>query len=223
MKEGRRYGIIGIAVCLMAAGVWVVGEITGQATSAGVTVAASEAVTTAPLSHQEGQFIPLGQPLRTAPSPHSSRDFDRYYELRAYDGAPPAIPHPVATEQAANDGCSSCHQYGGWAPEFAAEAPRTPHPELSACRQCHVPQRTQELFRSTTWQRRSPPEIHLAALPTSPPPIPHELQMRENCLGCHGASAVPELRTTHPERPGCLQCHVPQAPAGTWSRGGGAP
>ena len=43
----------------------------------------------------------------------------------------------------------------------------------------------------------------------SPPPIPHALQMRENCLACHaGPGAVLEIRSTHPERWNCRQCHA---------------
>jgi cytochrome c-type protein NapB len=50
-------------------------------------------------------------------------------------------------------------------------------------------------------------------MPGSPPPIPHALQMRENCRACHaGPGAVAELRTTHPERVTCRQCHALGAP-----------
>jgi hypothetical protein len=42
-----------------------------------------------------------------------------------------------------------------------------------------------------------------------PPSIPHDLQLRGNCLACHmGPAAVAEIRTTHPERSDCRQCHV---------------
>jgi hypothetical protein len=34
--------------------------------------------------------------------------------------------------------------------------------------------------------------------------------MRENCAACHtGPAAREEIRTTHPERIRCRQCHVP--------------
>jgi hypothetical protein len=50
-------------------------------------------------------------------------------------------------------------------------------------------------------------------MPGSPPPIPHALQMRENCRACHaGPGAVSGLRTTHPERVTCRQCHGLAAP-----------
>ena len=48
--------------------------------------------------------------------------------------------------------------------------------------------------------------------PASPPTIPHTLQLRENCLACHGGAASRvEIRTSHPERPRCRQCHVPES------------
>ena len=38
---------------------------------------------------------------------------------------------------------------------------------------------------------------------------PHDLFFRGNCLACHsGPSAVAEIRTAHPERADCRQCHV---------------
>ena len=48
------------------------------------------------------------------------------------------------------------------------------------------------------------------ALEESPPVIPHQLQMRENCLACHAGPGAPkEIRVSHPERINCRQCHVP--------------
>ena len=48
----------------------------------------------------------------------------------------------------------------------------------------------------------------------APPQIPHSIAgLQGLCLGCHlegvqGATIVP-----HPDRPNCLQCHVPQDPS----------
>jgi cytochrome c-type protein NapB len=65
------------------------------------------------------------------------------------------------------------------------------------------------LFTSTSWRPPAWPELGSSALNDSPPLIPHDLQMRGNCLACHaGPAAVAELRTTHPERANCRQCHV---------------
>jgi len=35
--------------------------------------------------------------------------------------------------------------------------------------------------------------------------------MREDCMSCHGPQGLFGLRTPHPDRPSCLQCHVPNA------------
>lgn len=48
----------------------------------------------------------------------------------------------------------------------------------------------------------------------APPQIPHGISGLEGaCLGCHldGASGAPIV--PHPDRPSCLQCHVPQDPS----------
>jgi hypothetical protein len=43
----------------------------------------------------------------------------------------------------------------------------------------------------------------------APPVMPHPLFMRETCIACHtGPGARPEIRTSHPERRRCAQCHV---------------
>jgi cytochrome c-type protein NapB len=135
----------------------------------------------------------------------------------------------VDEREALGKACLSCHGTGGWAPRFEAYAPVTPHPEMISCRQCHVPLnpggegrvrgaeavRPGEAVRGSVsdWQTTKPPRLHGSAMPGSPPPIPHALQMRENCRACHaGPGAVAELRTTHPERVNCRQCHALAVP-----------
>jgi cytochrome c-type protein NapB len=115
--------------------------------------------------------------------------------------------------------CLQCHANGGYAPQFAAYAPVVPHPELISCRQCHVAVRTTTLFDESAFQGRAAPAIHQAALLGSPPPIPHDLQMRENCLACHaGPAAAEEIRVSHPERVNCRQCHVLIETSEVWTR-----
>lgn len=134
-------------------------------------------------------------------------------ERRLYDGAPPVIPHP-------NQGmaCVSCHNPEGVAVAGLGFAPPSPHERtagLSAvahCRQCHVfagdadpfvPNR----FTGLRQDLRHGQRLHDLA----PPVIPHKVLMRENCQACHtGPAAREEIRTTHPERLNCRQCHVPQ-------------
>ncbi len=138
------------------------------------------------------------------------RNLSGYYQRRAFAGAPPVIPHPVLNENTFGEkACLQCHQNGGYVDQFKAYAPVTPHPELINCKQCHVPVRTASLFQATTFEGLRAPETGLRALPGSPPVIPHDLQMRENCLACHAGPAAPRaIRVTHPERINCRQCHA---------------
>jgi nitrate reductase (cytochrome), electron transfer subunit len=168
------------------------------------------------------------------------RSMAMHRRLRAYPGAPPRIPHAITKEEARGGTCSACHERGGFVERFSAYAPLTPHPDFGQCLQCHVPDdrlvglapptgrgpeaacsqchvldaRTPS-FRATDWHGASWPDLGLAALPGAPPAIPHDIQLRGNCLACHaGPGAVEEVRTTHPERGNCRQCHVPNGEDG---------
>ena len=139
------------------------------------------------------------------------RTLNTYYKNRAYHGAPPSIPHAVSEERdMGGNSCLKCHQNGGYAEKFKAYTPVTPHPEMVNCKQCHVSQKTQSLFKGTNFRRIVVPAVGINnALDGSPPIIPHQLQLRENCLACHaGPSAPKEIRVSHPERINCRQCHV---------------
>ncbi len=125
---------------------------------------------------------------------------------RLFDGAPPTIPHQVA--QLGRSYCMDCHSQGD-AMDDGRPAPRTPHPELEICVQCHVEQNTDDLFVPNDFQGGAW-SMGERAHSLAPWLIPHPLTMRENCLGCHGEDAqFLEIRTSHPERGRCLQCHVP--------------
>jgi cytochrome c-type protein NapB len=76
-----------------------------------------------------------------------------------------------------------------------------------ACRECHDPARVGAVKIASNWPAAAWPQIHGAS--DAPPPIPHDLHLRGNCLACHaGPGAVIELRTDHPERANCRQCHL---------------
>lgn len=140
------------------------------------------------------------------------RTWEEFDMRRAYPGAPPVIPHPVSLsdDPAPGEPCLSCHELGGFAPKFQAYTPVVPHPEKTNCLQCHTSPETEELFVPSEFIAAVRPALGQAAMPGAPPPMPHALEMRENCLSCHsGPAAIPEIRTTHPERSNCLQCHVP--------------
>jgi len=130
---------------------------------------------------------------------------------RAYDGAPPVIPHgPFGAS------CTSCH--GQWSLEVEGMGPSPPSPHgegagsmaYSRCEQCHVHRETEQLFalslfRGLTQDFRRGKRQH----PLAPPVIPHQDLLRENCAACHtGPQARREIVCTHPERVRCGQCHV---------------
>lgn len=150
-------------------------------------------------------------PLSAMTGNDGTRNLNSFYELRQYPGSPPRIPHTVPAAFASEPyNCISCHGRGGYVAELKAYAPVTPHPENEACYQCHVPQLTEELFVETDWRSTSTPSLGRSQLGGSPPPVPHHLQMREDCIACHaGPAAVAEIRVEHASRGNCRQCHVP--------------
>jgi len=154
-------------------------------------------------------------PLSMMTGTDGRRTLNAYYELRQYPGSPPRIPHEVPRSFAKDAlNCLACHGGGGYIAAQNAYAPVTPHPEYESCLQCHVPQRTKDLFVESDWQSINPPPLGRSELAGSPPPIPHNLQLREDCIACHaGPAAVAEIRVEHASRGNCRQCHVPMPAA----------
>jgi cytochrome c-type protein NapB len=162
------------------------------------------------------------------------RTWATYRYLRAYPGAPPRIPHALSPDEFRVEICNSCHERGGYSLRFAAYVPVTPHPEMGMCLQCHVgddavmgtasagadPNVRCPLCHgptggrprpeaSATWSTTIWPVLPSVTPGRLPPPIPHDLQFRGNCLTCHGGpAAVAAIRTSHPERASCRQCHL---------------
>lgn len=132
---------------------------------------------------------------------------------RAYDGAPPVAPH-----QLFGAACGSCHTQEGMAVEGVGFAPASPHAAtagmsaVSRCQQCHVLQRSDTIWRESTFSGLRQDLRHGRRLhPLAPPVMPHDVFMRENCVACHsGPAAREEIRTSHPERTRCQQCHLEQ-------------
>ena len=135
---------------------------------------------------------------------------------RAYDGAPPIIPHPV--EQVSAASCLACHGEGKIIKDRVAA--RISHAHYSNCTQCHVPS-----------VGAGPPLQNLALEPLAdnsfsgltsfgkgarawegaPPTVPHPTAMRGDCMSCHGPQGSAALRTSHPWRQSCTQCHLPSS------------
>lgn len=154
------------------------------------------------------------------------RNLNQYYDNRQYPGSPPRIPHDVDPAFKGDEtDCLSCHEQGGYSPEHQKFAPITPHPENTLCYQCHTRVSTRESFVANGWKSIEPPKLGRSALGGSPPPVPHTLQLRENCVACHtGPGAVIEIRVSHAERGDCRQCHatmVQTAPPKRFSREAG--
>jgi nitrate reductase (cytochrome), electron transfer subunit len=176
----------------------------------------------------------LATALSAEPRPGARlRTLVDFRALRAFPGAPPRIPHSITAEEFRSMTCNSCHEGGGYSQRFGAYVPVTPHPEYRNCLQCHAADAGAveialpagaSAFRAVgagatsslaalDWKTADWPSIDQRAMAGSPPVIPHDLQLRGNCLACHaGPSAVAEIRTTHPERANCRQCHVPAYP-----------
>ena len=149
----------------------------------------------------------------------TERTLSDYYARRQYPGSPPFIPHKVEEADLAPVECLTCHAKGGWSEALKGHTPLTPHPEQTACRQCHLAQTDAKLFVDIDWMSVTTPRLGRSDLPGAPPPIPHELQMRGNCIACHvGPGAVASIRVEHPSRGNCRQCHLPQTTAGLFSR-----
>ncbi|MBX9579413.1 MAG: nitrate reductase cytochrome c-type subunit [Gemmataceae bacterium] len=124
---------------------------------------------------------------------------------RAYDGAPPTIPHPVDSQSTAS--CLACHGEGLKVGDRVAS--RMSHPLMTNCTQCHVEQSPVPAETTFVGVYRAGPGGR--ASPGAPPTVPHHTWMRENCASCHGLVTRPGTRTTHPWLTNCTQCHAPSA------------
>jgi len=124
---------------------------------------------------------------------------------RAYDGAPPVVPHAMDAQPSGS--CPACHGEGLLV--AGRLAPRIPHVPYASCAQCHAwggsvgqPSAAANAFVGA-WSER----VGDRAWEGAPPTIPHGTWLRSDCAACHGLTGRPGLRTSHPERQQCVQCH----------------
>ena len=134
---------------------------------------------------------------------------------RAFDGAPPVVPHPIDPQSPAS--CLACH--GEPVLVDKKLVPQISHPTYSQCLQCHAAGNGP----STPWTSTSGDLVYASVTSRfeghrldhggtrsyegAPAVIPHTTWMRENCLSCHGPGGSSALRTSHPSRQSCVQCH----------------
>jgi cytochrome c-type protein NapB len=158
---------------------------------------------------------------------------------RAFNGAPPTVPHPI--DQMSAVACVACHQHG--MKSESLRIPRMSHQFLANCTQCHVEKNptlaawssrsretsesrsrsretsdeTQQLpdstglFRKNSFVGLPAPTGGSRAYPGAPPTIPHSTWMRVDCMSCHGPAGLHGIRSTHPWRTNCQQCHAPSS------------
>jgi cytochrome c-type protein NapB len=136
---------------------------------------------------------------------------------RAYDGAPPTIPHHFRQNSAAE--CMACHGEGLRIGSLQAQT--LPHDDFVNCTQCHVaadasmpgsenvPPDPRAVANS--FQGVESPKRGARAWLIAPPQTPHSTFMRENCMSCHGPGGSSAMRSTHTDRQSCTQCHASSA------------
>ncbi len=162
-----------------------------------------------------------GEPIDPyKPSALTTADLERLRSLRAtrrqYDGAPPVAPHPL--DQLTPAACMECH--GKPTKIGNVQAPLVSHPAYTNCIQCHVssvgPNSTwvaqhEGLSEGNKFVGKAQSGQGKRAYVGAPPTIPHTTWMRDNCMSCHGPGGTVAMRTSHPDRQSCTQCHAPNA------------
>ncbi len=137
-------------------------------------------------------------------------------QLRAYEGAPPVIPHAI--DDLNVQSCRACHAQG--LNVGAQVAKMVSHTYLTNCTQCHVeasvaaddPRVAPSVLAGNSFAGlRASGYGGTRAWAGAPPVMPHSVFMRTNCVSCHGEHGYDGWRPDHLSRTNCIQCHAPAA------------
>ena len=119
-KLTSRILIIGMAIVLMAAVVFLVGtSLQENRRPASLDVVPGAGAPSQPVNNNE-PF--LGSTDVTG----TGRDLATYYSLRAYHGAPPVVPHAIDDASFGGTDCLQCHENGDYVPPLEVFAPIGP-------------------------------------------------------------------------------------------------
>lgn len=140
------------------------------------------------------------------------RAMEQRASLRAYEGAPPVIPHAIADLNVQT--CRACHAQGLQAGDKVARM--ASHTYLVNCTQCHVEAAgamlgTDAVPANSFVGFRTSGYGGTRAWAGAPPVMPHTTFMRTNCVSCHGEHGYDGWRPDHLSRTNCAQCHAPAA------------
>lgn len=134
---------------------------------------------------------------------------------RAYDGAPPTIPHSINYRDV--ESCSVCHSQNANVMIAGRRSPAMSHPYMANCTQCHAPYDGLAMLQHSgtvglVVENKFIGATHSGsgsrAYRGAPPTIPHRVSMRQNCMSCHGPGMPHAVVTSHPQRSNCQQCHA---------------
>lgn len=161
------------------------------------------------LASLKSAIEPLAE-ITIAPGEKSAA-LDQRRKNRALNGSPPTIPHPI--DQRYDKSCVACHSQG--VRTKSLRIPRMSHQFLANCTQCHIENNPRHMaafsFCENDFAGLAAPTGGPRAFEGAPPQIPHTTWMRSDCLSCHGDAGQQGIRTTHPWRKSCQQCHTPSA------------
>jgi cytochrome c-type protein NapB len=127
------------------------------------------------------------KPLPVATPEQRAQAVARRKTHRAYDGAPPTIPHEI--DQSEVPGCLACHGEGMKLGNRVA--PKISHPPYQSCTQCHV---VGDSPRPLAPYKDTPGNnfVGLASAGNGARSHPE----RRNCQQCHGSSARLDQRVS---------------------------